>query len=117
MKAEDFYLNTINVDQKLMMENSFQLDLIDFSIFEAIKFLCDNKIADLFRDDEGGRYCLLYLKDIQNLLPIIPPHAIKTSRIEKLASSGLIDALKTEQNSGTWCRVGELSKKLNITFK
>ena len=117
MKAEEFYLNTINVNQKLIIEGNFQLDLIDISIFEAIKFLCDNKIAELFRNDTEGQYCLLFLKDIQNLLPIISPNNIKTSRIEKLASCGLIDMIKTDHGSGTWCRVGELSKKLNITLK
>lgn len=95
MGKENYYLKKIEIDQSLLFEKAFDLDLFDLCILNAMKKIQQYNLQDNTIEFGGQVWCGILLKNISDLIPVVPRNKITFVRVEKLASCGLINLMKS----------------------
>lgn len=116
------FLYNININQKVVIDNKWDLDLIDLCIFEAIKQIYSHALSEdktrtstfmIPIKDELGNWAFISESYISKNIPLLPLNSSDAiyKRISKLESCGLIDRHpKNKVNRTKLIRLGKNAK-------
>lgn len=121
------FLYNININQKVVLDNKWNLDLIDVCIFETIKQIYSHALSEdktsssmfmLPKKDELGNWAFISESYISKNIPLLPlnsPGAVY-KRISKLESYNLVERHPNNKvNRTKLIRLGKNAKLFTFT--
>ncbi len=89
------YIKTIEIDQSLLFNEGLVLDLYELAILDAMKKVHKYQLHDGTCDLDGRPWYFFTLKDLADLIPVIPKSKVTSDRLKNLNDIGLISYQKS----------------------